>query len=75
MGDNERLCAMKPHLRLKRFLPQVWLEPWSARSALGSDIPEKFRFGFNLPTDLTSLGLDMIEVHSASHWAMGMLYF
>ena len=27
MSDYERLCAMEPHLRLKRFLPQVDLEP------------------------------------------------
>ena len=23
MGDNERLCAMEPHLSLKRSLPQI----------------------------------------------------
>ena len=27
MGDNERLCAMEPGLRLKRFSPQAGLEP------------------------------------------------
>ena len=31
-GDNERLCAMEPHLPLKRSSPQVRLEPGTARS-------------------------------------------
>ena len=29
-GDDERLCAMESHLRLKRFLSQVGLEPGMA---------------------------------------------
>ena len=32
LGDNERLCAMEPRLQLERFLPQVRLEPRTARS-------------------------------------------
>ena len=32
VGDNERLCAMEPHLRLKRSQPQMGLEPGTARS-------------------------------------------
>ena len=30
--DNERLCAMEPRLRLKRFPPQAGIEPGTARS-------------------------------------------
>ena len=33
MGDNERLCALAPCLRLKRCSLQAGLEPWSAKSA------------------------------------------
>ena len=33
VGDNERLSAMEPDLRLKRSLPQVGLEPGITRSA------------------------------------------
>ena len=32
MGDNERLHAMEPRVRLERFSPQAGLEPWTARS-------------------------------------------
>ena len=32
MGDNERLCAMEPPLRLKRSWPQAGLKPGTARS-------------------------------------------
>ena len=30
--DNERLCAVEPHLRLKRSSPQTGLELTTARS-------------------------------------------
>ena len=33
MNNNERLCAMKPRLRLKRFPPPAGLESETARSA------------------------------------------
>ena len=33
LGNNERLCAMEPRLRLKKSLPQAELEPGTARSA------------------------------------------
>ena len=33
MGDNEKLCATKPHLQLKRSSPQAGLKPGTARSA------------------------------------------
>ena len=33
MGDNERLCAVKSHLHLKRFFPQMGIELRTARSA------------------------------------------
>ena len=33
-GDNERLCAKEPHLRLKGFPPQTVHEPGAARSIL-----------------------------------------
>ena len=33
MNDNERLCAMEPRLRLKRFPPPAGLESETARSA------------------------------------------
>ena len=33
LGDNERLCIMEPHLRLKRFPPQSGLQPGTAKSA------------------------------------------
>ena len=33
IGDNERLCAMEPHLQFKRFPPQAGLETESTRSA------------------------------------------
>ena len=29
--DSERLCAMQPHLQLRRYLPQAGLEPGNAR--------------------------------------------
>ena len=32
-GDNERLCAMEPHLWLQIFLTPLWIEPGTARSA------------------------------------------
>ena len=32
-GDDERICAMKPSLRLERFPPPVGLKPGAARSA------------------------------------------
>ena len=32
VGDNGRLCAMEPYLRLKRSLPQAGLKPRAARS-------------------------------------------
>ena len=31
-GDNERLCAMEPHLQMRRSPPQVELEPGTTRS-------------------------------------------
>ena len=33
IGDNERLCAMKPCLHLKRFSPQAEIEPGTTGSA------------------------------------------
>ena len=33
VGDNERLCAIEPHLQLKRFSPEARLETGTARSA------------------------------------------
>ena len=33
MGDNERLCAMEPHLCLKRSPPKVRLKAGPTRSA------------------------------------------
>ena len=33
VGDNERLCATKPRVRLKRSSSQAGLEPGTARSA------------------------------------------
>ena len=32
LGDNEKLCAMEPRLRLERFPSQAGLEPGTARS-------------------------------------------
>ena len=32
MGDNEKLCAIEPHLQLEKFLPTVGLEPMFAGS-------------------------------------------
>ena len=32
VGNNERLCAMEPHLRLKRSPPQVGLKLGTTRS-------------------------------------------
>ena len=33
LGDNERLCATVPRLRLELFPPQAGLKPRTARSA------------------------------------------
>ena len=32
VGDNGRLCATEPSLRLERFTPQAGLKPGTARS-------------------------------------------
>ena len=51
LGNNERLCAMEPRLRLKKFLPQAGLKPGTAKSAdqrrplsYGGLSPEKAQF-------------------------------
>ena len=33
VGNNEKLCAMEPHLRLERSLSQEGLKPQTAREA------------------------------------------
>ena len=51
LGNNERLCAMEPRLRLKKFLPQAGLKLGTAKSAdqrrplsYGGLSPEKAQF-------------------------------